>query len=72
MFDEGGTGEVSNTGSKDTRVFLKNIIQWLMLVGQRSLWARQLDKVCLLTGFGEVLVWDISCSDSWTSSMTST
>ena len=35
VFDEGGTGEVSNTGSKDTRVFLKNIIQWLTLVGQK-------------------------------------
>ena len=35
MFDDGGTGEVSNTGSKDTRVFLKNVIQWLTLVGQK-------------------------------------
>ena len=35
VFDKGGTGEVSNTGSKGIRVLPKKVIQWLTLVGQK-------------------------------------
>ena len=34
-FNKGSTGEVSNTGSEDTRVFRKNGTHWLTLVGQQ-------------------------------------
>ena len=34
VFNKGSTGEVSNTGSKDTRVFLKDVVQPLALIGQ--------------------------------------
>ena len=32
VFNKGSTGEVSNTGSEDTRVFLKNVVQLLTLI----------------------------------------
>ena len=35
VFDKGSTGKISNTGSEDTRVFLKDVIQALTLVGQK-------------------------------------
>ena len=34
VFNKGNTGEVSNTGSEDTRVFLKDVVQLLTLIGQ--------------------------------------
>ena len=35
VFDKGSTGKINNTGSQDTRVFLKDVIQALTLVGQK-------------------------------------
>ena len=35
VFDKGSTGKINNTGSEDTRVFLKDVIQALTLVGQK-------------------------------------
>ena len=35
LFDKGVTGKINNTGSEDTRVFLKNIVQPLAMVGQK-------------------------------------
>ena len=37
MFDEGGTGEVSNIGSEDTRFLLKDVVQALTSIEQESL-----------------------------------
>ena len=34
VFNKGSTGEVSNTGSEDTRVFLKDVVQSLTLIGE--------------------------------------
>ena len=35
VFDKRGTGKVSNTGSEDTSVFLKKVVQPLTLFGQK-------------------------------------
>ena len=42
VFEKGSTGKISNTGSEDTRVFLKDVIQALTLVGQKV----TLEKAC--------------------------
>ena len=43
-----------------------------VISGSRSLWARHLDKACWLTGYGEMLVGNVSWLDSWTFSMAPT
>ena len=35
VFDEGGTGNISNIGSEDIRDFLKKVVLLLKLVGQK-------------------------------------
>ena len=34
VFNKGSTGEVSNTGFEDTRVFLKDVVQSLTFIGE--------------------------------------